>query len=205
MPRWLIEHQAAETEKYRQASKDSKPSPWRRAEVVDALKNECSRKCMYCESTIDHASYSAVEHIQPKRVFEDLVLEWSNLGLACNRCNTNKGDYWPGSEELRLLNPYVDTLDSHIEFRGPLTIAKLGSSRGRSTVGKLKLLDRLDLLESRMRRIQALENILLLWHESTEPDRKQLYADDVESAIALNQEYAGVLRAYARESGFPVR
>jgi len=202
IPEWLKLNQNQKTADYRNAPAGSKPSPWRASEVVNALKSECFDKCMYCECFIDDASYSAVEHIRPKDSFEHLVLEWTNLGLACSRCNTNKGSYWTEDESLRLLNPYQDSLGEHLEFRGPLTVAKLGSGRGVNTLRKLKL-SRQDLLFSRMRRIEELDSRLRMWHDEKDLERKELYAEDVSAAIAGSQEFSAVLRAYAIESGFP--
>ena len=203
-PAWLTENQAQKTAEYKAAPADKKPSPWRAHEVVAALKLETAKKCMYCECFIDDASYSAVEHIQPKSKFEDLVLEWSNLGLACARCNTNKGEYWTSDPELQMLNPYDDALDVHIEFRGPLTIAALSSTRGRNTVRKFKFVEREDLLVSRMRAIEDLEAKLRLWHDEENDERKALYAEDVSAAISSDREFSAVLTAYATESGFAV-
>jgi uncharacterized protein (TIGR02646 family) len=205
VPTWLMTNRVEKTAQYKAAAAaGSKLAPWRASEVVAALKQECSKKCMYCECVIDDASYSAVEHIRPKDIFDDLVLEWNNLGLACPRCNTNKGSYWTEDPTLQLLNPYEDSLDEHIAFRGPLTVAILDSSRGRNTLRKLKLHSREDLLISRMRRIENLEDKLKIWHDETNAERKALYAEDVSAAIADNREFSGVLRAYAGESGFPI-
>ncbi|WP_397517957.1 HNH endonuclease [Rhodococcus oxybenzonivorans] len=165
---------------------------------------ECSKKCMYCECVIDDVSYSAVEHIKPKHLFEELVLDWDNLGLACSRCNTNKGRYWTDDVDLQLLNPYRDSLDAHITFRGPLTVAHLHSTRGANTIRKLKLSSREDLLLSRMRRIEELDVRLRLWHGESEIEKKDLFAEDVRDAVSKDCEFSGVLRAYAIESGFPI-
>ncbi|MFD1846767.1 HNH endonuclease [Arthrobacter flavus] len=203
-PKWIMSNQDRKTAEYIAAPAASKPSPWRADEVVVALKVECSKKCMYCESFIDDTSYSAVEHIRPKKIFENLVLEWTNLGLTCSRCNTNKGSYWSENLSLQLLNPYRDAIEQHLAFRGPLTVATLDSSRGENTVRKLRLNSREDLLISRMRRIEELHSKLRIWHSELNPELKELYAEDVSSAVAREREYSGVLRAYALEAGFPV-
>jgi uncharacterized protein (TIGR02646 family) len=204
IPTWLQLNQTSKTAEYKLAPADKKPSPWRADEVVAALKNECAKKCMYCECIIDDAAYSAVEHIKPKHLFEDLVLDWDNLGLACTRCNTNKGKYWTDNTDLRLLNPYHDQLAEHIAFRGPLTVAHLHSSRAENTLRRLKLSTREDLVVSRMRRIEDLDVRLRLWHNESDAEKKDLFAEDVIDAISNNCEFSGVLRAYAIESGFPI-
>lgn len=204
IPNWLIENQVNKTIEYKDAPSDKKPSPWRAKEIVQALKAECFKKCMYCEAFIDDVTYSAVEHIKPKRLFEDLVLEWRNLGLVCTRCNTNKGAYWSADESLQILNPYEDDLSEHIEFHGPLTSAKVNSRRGWVSIKKLKLYERSDLLVSRVRQIESLEDKIRLWDEETNPELKQLFAEDIHEAIADNQEFSGVLRSHAVRVGFPV-
>lgn len=203
-PQWLVDNQHTKTIEYIAAPPSKKPSPWRASEIVEALKDECQKKCMYCESFIDDAAYSAVKHIRPKGAYEHLVLEWSNLGLACSRCNTNKGEYWSDDADLMLLNPYADEIDKHLAFRGPLTVAAISSRRGQNTVRKLKFASREDLLLSRMRRIQDLDSRLRLWHDEADPEKKALYAEDVADAIADSQEYSAILRAYAYEFEFPV-
>ncbi|WP_083773663.1 HNH endonuclease signature motif containing protein [Paenarthrobacter aurescens] len=203
MPAWIVRNQSEKTAEYIAAPPAKKPSPWRAPEVVDSLKRECAKKCIYCESIIDDVSYSAVEHIRPKSLFEDLVLAWDNLGLACPRCNTNKGDYWTEDPGLRLLDPYRDVISEHLEFRGPLTVAKLGSSRGENTLRRLKLHSREDLLISRLRRIEELHTRLAMWHQEHDSGRKELYAEDVAAAIAPDREFSALLRAYAVQMGFP--
>lgn len=203
-PAWLVKNQKVKTEEYINAPRGQKPTPWKAEEIISTLKQECSKKCMYCESVIDDVSYSAVEHILPKSVFEKLVLEWSNLGLVCVRCNTNKSDYWTEDASLRLLNPYEDDLDDHIDFKGPLTVARLSSSRGQNTIRKLKLSQREDLVFSRMQRIESLNTDLRNWQNEQNPEIKALYAEDVMAAIAQDREFSGVLRAYAEGMGFEI-
>ena len=204
IPAWLREHQVAKTIEYKNAPKGNKPSPWRAPEIVSALKRECSKKCMYCEVIVDDGSYSAIEHILPKDKFEDLVLEWDNLGLVCPRCNTNKSNYWTSNPNLQILNPYKDEVDNHLDFRGPIVVAKIGSTRGENTLRKLKFTSRKDLFFSRMKRIEEVDNKIRNWAKETNPEIKSLYAEDVEEAIARDKEFSAILRAYAVSFDFPV-
>jgi len=202
-PEWLKDNQVSKTAEYKAAAEGNKPSPWRAAEIVAALKSECSKKCMYCEAYVDDTAYSAVEHILPKKHFEDLVLEWGNLGLVCPRCNTNKSDYWTENQHLRILNPYKDEVNEFIDFRGPLVVAKMGSSRGENTLRKLKFSSREDLLFSRMRRIEDLDAKIRIWSKESNPEYKELYSEDIADAIAKDKEFSGTLQAYALSFGFP--
>ncbi|MFJ6169519.1 HNH endonuclease [Curtobacterium sp. NPDC092190] len=99
-------------------------SSWRHTEIVRALQRDAENKCMYCESFIDDVSYGAVEHILPKSRFEHLALEWSNLGYCCPRCNTNKGAYWSEDDELRVLDPYTDEIESALMIVGPVVLPR---------------------------------------------------------------------------------
>ncbi|MEA5467711.1 HNH endonuclease [Spirulina sp. 06S082] len=68
-----------------------------RGDLIDRLGQYCS----YCEMKIPTAL--AVEHIQPKKIYPELELEWNNFLLACPNCNSTKKDkdisledcYWP--------------------------------------------------------------------------------------------------------------
>jgi hypothetical protein len=157
---------------------------------------------MYCETFIDDASYAAVEHIRPKSVFPELVLEWFNLGLACQRCNTNKGDYWTDDVGLQVVNPYVDSVADHLVFIGPLVVSAVDSTRGVNTIRKLRFEQRDDLFISKMKRIQELESRIRLWHRESNAELKELLAEDVASALDPAREFAGSLRAYALSRGF---
>ena len=202
VPSWLQANGESKTQEYKDAA-DKKPTPWRNPEIVAALEDECAKKCMYCESVIDVVAYAAVEHIRPKSRFEDLVLAWSNLGLVCPKCNTNKGDYWSDERSIQLLNPYEDLLEEHLRFQGPMVTAKVGSSRGEVTVNKIQL-SREGLVWARAKRIQEVHRILVLWESAQNADLKSLFAEEVERAIGNDQEFAGTLQAYAAQQGFPV-
>nr|WP_218680145.1 HNH endonuclease [Rhodococcus qingshengii] len=204
-PVWIEENKEKKTAEYVTAPEGKKPSPWRADEIITALKDESFNKCMYCEGIIDDVSYSAVEHIKPKNKFQNLVLEWDNLGLACSRCNTNKGSYWTDTVELQLLNPYADEVSDHLKFVGPLTVAHLHSTRGTNTLTKLKFGRRQDLLMSRMRRIEELQVRLTMWHDEVDPEKKEIFAEAVRDAVSTEQEFSAVLRSYAIEAGFHVQ
>lgn len=198
---WLEQNQQTSTAAYLAAPVQKKPAPWRVSGVLDPLKKESHGKCIYCEAFVDDVSYSAVEHIRPKSVFPELVLDWTNLGLACQRCNTNKGDFWTEDIELQLLNPYVDLVADHLEFIGPLVVAADESSRGVNTIRKLKL-ERDELVLSRMKRIQDVDFRIRLRRRESRPDYKQLLAEDVLDALDQKREFSASLRAFATLRGF---
>jgi len=57
-----------------------------RGELIDRLGQYCS----YCEMKLP--SSLAVEHVQPKSLHPELLLEWDNFLLACPNCNSTKLD-----------------------------------------------------------------------------------------------------------------
>lgn len=74
--------------------------------VTTSLNSIYNQKCGYCESFSNHVATLQVEHYRPKaKVTEDknhkgyywLGCEWSNLLLACSKCNGKgaKGNFFP--------------------------------------------------------------------------------------------------------------
>ena len=195
-PEWLVTHGPLKTEEYLAAEPDHRPAPWNPPALKSALAEECHHKCMYCEAIPADTSYLAVEHIQPKSRFPDLVLEWSNLGWSCTRCNTNKGDFWPEDASLRLIDPFVDDPSEHIAHAGPMVIAANDSMRGASTIRKCDL-NRKDLMYSKFCRIQDLDRALLMWSSASSNEIREALAEDVITLLSAEAEFAAALRAFA--------
>lgn len=128
--------------------------------VRQALESLYHRKCAYCEGQINDGFRLQVEHYRPKDKLKDdaqhsgyywLAYEWSNLLLACQRCNVKKSNHFPldsigarvahphadkqqwrvDSASLRaehplLLNPELDErFEDHFDFRPDGTLAPL--------------------------------------------------------------------------------
>jgi uncharacterized protein (TIGR02646 family) len=176
-------------------------TPWRDTSIVNALVHETHGKCAYCEGIIADVAAPNVEHILPKALRPDLVVEWRNLTLACPACNSAKGTYY--SETAPLLNPYEDDPEEHLEFAGPVVMGRLGDDLGQRAVSKLKLL-RGNLILERSKRIQQLADQIDRWFRASDPDEKLIYAEVVNDALNDEVEFAATLRAYARLRGFPV-
>jgi uncharacterized protein (TIGR02646 family) len=58
-------------------------------------------KCAYCECLLDASSYAVIEHHTARLVDGSLAFEWTNLFLACSRCNGAKGAADHGGEMLK--------------------------------------------------------------------------------------------------------
>lgn len=62
------------------------------------IADQCDGRCVYCaigESRFGGIRNFHVEHFRPKKRFEALENEITNLYLACAICNVLKGDDWP--------------------------------------------------------------------------------------------------------------
>ena len=155
-------------------------------DVKKALEEIYHEKCGYCESKSKHIASLQVEHYRPKaKVVEDskhkgyywLGYEWSNLLLACPKCNEQgaKGNKFPIEgirifrhsnqslphnsplidERPLLLNPEIDNPKEHFIFDEYGRI-KSSTTRGIKTIEICKLdRDKLNI----MRRAEIIDNI----------------------------------------------
>ncbi|ORI16960.1 hypothetical protein BJD99_10790 [Rhodococcus sp. 1163] len=144
-------------------------------------------------------SFGDVEHIKPKSKFPDEVVKWSNLTLACQRCNNAKLDYYSDVESI--LNPYIDDPLDHLIFAGDLIYHKPGSVMGYTTVSQLKL-SRLELVAARRRRLDLiatqLRNIEVAPNCEIASTLREMLLDDYKSG-----EFRNSVRSILSMHGFP--
>ena len=179
----------------------SEPTPWRHREIVDTLAAETASKCAYCEVIIADVAAPHVEHILPKSSRPELVVEWTNLTIACPNCNTYKGTYY--SVEAPLLDPYVHEPGGHIDFAGPAITGKPGDDLGKRTVAKLRLM-RPPLVIERAKRVQELADRIDRWSRVANADEKAIYEEEIRRSVDNDAEFTATLRAFAASKGFPV-
>lgn len=91
--------------------------------------------CMYCEGRIGDTSYEQIEHFRPKSKFKELCFEYNNLHLACQICNSNKGNKFSGN----YIDPTVEELREHINYVG--WEAKGKDKKGDTMIETVKLND----------------------------------------------------------------
>jgi 5-methylcytosine-specific restriction endonuclease McrA len=192
--RWTEEYQAAVT------SGESPGRPWANAHVRDRLREETYSKCAYCESYMEHVSFSHIEHIVPRAARPELVVSWQNLTLCCERCNTYKGEYFDASAPL--LNPYVDDPTEHLVPADGVVLPKPGSTVGRRTVERLQLC-RPELIQSRAYRLQKLTPLLDAWKKEHGSD-KEMLADQLRREADPAAEYSAVVANALPLLGFPL-
>lgn len=166
---------------------DQKTRPWATDAIKQALTSETAGKCAYCEAKMLAASYGDIEHIRPKKIFPELVVEWTNLTLACSRCNQAKGAKW--DPDLPFVNPYEDAIQEHLSFLGPLVFGV--SDRGDYTLNELELNDS-HRVEARDRALREVEG-LLRRYESSEGYTRDRLGELIELQVQSGDFTAAVL------------
>ena len=165
--------------------------------IKSALIEETFGKCAYCESKVRHITYGDIEHIVPKSARPEKAFEWSNLTLACDVCNTNKGEHFGDHEDL--VDPYVVDPYAHFNFLGVVVMPRSESNSGLITERTLKL-NRLPLIERRLERLNSLSKSLRLIVSATDPNTKMVLKRDLEmNELLPDKEYAAMSRAYVSE------
>ena len=175
----------------------NKPQRYRHKDIREALRHETRGKCAYCESLFEHVSFPNIEHILPKSKAPLLVCVWSNLTLACSRCNTSKSDFY--EERAPLLNPYIDTVDVELTFHGPMVIDR--SDRAKLTISILKL-NRSDLLFRRHERLaEAVKIMDLMMAKKTNTAIKNALQADLADKLLRESEYSSCMRCFVSDEG----
>lgn len=161
--------------------------------VKEAVKEETCNKCAYCEAKITHISYGDIEHIIPKSVCPDLLLDYYNLTYACSVCNNRKRDYYDVVHSL--INPYQDNPNDHLLAAGPMVFHKPGSELGQLTVDKLDL-NRTDLFERRLDRIKSIQRLADLYARAEDISFRELLKSELLKECENCEEYSFVVRGY---------
>jgi len=175
-----------------EAPSDAEKTRYRHPEIKAALVEETYGKCAYCESRLLHIAFGDVEHISPKSLKLADTFRWSNLTLACDRCNTYKKNF------EGIADPYVDDPQNLFLFLGPMICAREDNAKAVVTVRQLRL-NRTDLVEGRTKRLEALANILLVIHSTRQTEVRSVLIDDLlENELADDTEYAAFARSFIR-------
>lgn len=155
----------------------------------DALRLANSDKCMYCESKISHIDHAHIEHIKPKAAnkYPELEFIWDNLGYACAVCNVWKGDNY--FEDCVYLDPYSEDPATKLFAFGAFLYARNGSERAEKTIADIKL-NRVELLEARLRKIEGIEKALLACHRTKDDGLRQRAIDELGSYAQASEEYS---------------
>ena len=93
------------------------------------LRDEFSGQCVYCRlpDAIKGEETFGADHYRPQRKFPHLSSEYLNLYYACNRCNSNKSDFWPTERELTdgqfVPNPCEHIMFEHLRYKGEIVVS----------------------------------------------------------------------------------
>lgn len=164
-----------------------------------ALASASYDKCMYCESKISHIDYAHVEHIKPKAdgKYPELAYVWENLGYACPKCNNNKSDkYFP---DTPYIDPYLEVPGDHIFSCGALLFQTNGSERGEISIRDIGL-NRPDLVEKRMVRIQDIQKALNATFRSTNATLRAAAIKELENESNPDKEYSLCIRSFLQSN-----
>jgi uncharacterized protein (TIGR02646 family) len=167
-----------------------KTTPWSHPQIRETLLQETAGKCAYCEGDILAVSFGDVEHILPKSRFPEMVLTWTNLTLACSRCNSSKGSKYDAESEF--VNPYRDRIEDHLLFLG--AVVHDVSDRGLYTVTELKLNDA-HRVENRDQVLKNFESLMRRYENAPEGYAKGALLTLIQ--IQTQQgEYTAAIRSY---------
>jgi uncharacterized protein (TIGR02646 family) len=169
---------------------ETEKTRYRHPNIKQALIAETHGKCAYCESKLLHIAYGDVEHIVPKSAKIELSVEWENLTLACDRCNTNKKTH------EGLIDPYTVDPKDHFHFVGPFVFARPNSDAGKLTETTLDL-NRGELFERRGDRIKALRELIDTMERTADENLKTVLKQDIKkNELGDEVEYAAISRAF---------
>ncbi len=175
---------------------DSLKNKYNQDDVKIQLKNETHGKCIYCESIIGHIAYEHIEHYKPKKKYPKLTFEWSNLGLACPKCNTKKGDEF--DETCPIVNPYSDNPSDHFLFLGTMVIHKPDDKRGELTELQLEL-NRPELMEARKERINAIRSLVDNYFKETNESLKKLLLNEIKKEVSEDKPYSMCVKSVVNQ------
>jgi uncharacterized protein (TIGR02646 family) len=168
-------------------------SKYNHTEVKSSLVNETNGKCAYCESYIRHIAYGDIEHITPKSAKLELWFAWDNLTLACDVCNTNKG------EHENLVDPYdQNDPQNRLLFIGAAVWPMPGDEVADLTIRILDL-NRDELFDRRLERIERLMSMLDTVAKTKDPALRQMLKADFQAELEENKEYAAMSRRVSSE------
>lgn len=167
-------------------------SRYNHSEIKSALMAETHGKCAYCESKFRHVTYGDIEHVVPKSSNPSRWFSWANLTIACDVCNTNKGE--AQVDEETFIDPYEVDPEEHFWHIGSMVQARPGCDRA-SLTERLLDLNRADLVERRAERIAHLIALLEVVERCESHDLKDLLWREFALEAQAHNEYAALSRS----------
>ncbi len=144
------------------------------------LKRSLGTYCSFCERRISDGI--AIEHIQSKDIYPELICEWDNFLLSCRNCNSTKGQndclndcYWPDRDNTAALFDYQfggiikpkDSLTQQQKEKAERTLKLTGLNRGPGNDRDLRWADRIEFFGI------AIDSLETLHENPTDRQRKR--------------------------------
>lgn len=161
-------------------------------DIKMALVNEAAGKCAYCERKIIANQFGDVEHILPVSSDRSLMFEWTNLVLACQKCNNSKSNYSGSDGEI--IHPVADEPESELFLLGPGLYCN--SKKGRVTIDEIGL-NRSDLMDLRHKRIEQIYRLIDLYNRTDEPI-KALLGYEIKREMFSASEFSLAVRCLVK-------
>lgn len=171
---------------------------YRHADIKSEVKLETEEKCIYCESYVTHQYPGDVEHIIPKSVYPRLTYSWNNLTFVCYWCNNNKRATL--DKNCKLLNPYKDEVDNHLQAFGPMIFHINDSKRGELTWKEIKL-NRKELIERRVDSLKELQNLIDKYNRETVHGLKAILLNEIVENTNSDKEFSMYKKQYLKDIG----
>ena len=180
-------------------------------------------KCCYCETEIPPCGAGQeIEHFWPKSDYPRKRNLWTNLLLACSRCNHKKLDSFPIDDDGQPLvidptspevNPeseitFSTQIDDLNEFRlFGFAVPLNDSARGAATIEAVGLAAKYH----RQRRRHYFVRVLLPWYvgyveacEGNDDEETDRLLARMGQLMNGQSQYAGLARAFARQHNLPI-
>lgn len=206
-----------------------------KSEVRQSLVDMQHRKCCYCERIIDLTDIfpadasllggsnveKHIEHFRPKgkSEYRHLTNDWSNLLLACNTCNVNKGQKFEEDQYGDPLcidpsNPHMDPED-HLELAdidvkgGPNSdygklVPRNNSVKGDWTIANVRLNEGTSRKGRCEKVFEISKDILDYWHAPPNTTQSILRRGLLDDKRSAKGEFAFVVREVCRQFNVPV-
>jgi uncharacterized protein (TIGR02646 family) len=186
---------------------------------VGAEENQIIVKCAYCENYANATDYPHIEHFYPKSRYPKFCFKWSNLLIACHKCNVSfKNDKFPilvddicvdeiSTERSTLcyINPAVEDPDDFLHFKYDSDTKKAllfpKDRRVARMVQDSGLNERPTLIQSRSETVERLYVMAILLTGGTLREEKQktikeLFKAAVQSQVAFSAFARAIVRQF---------
>lgn len=191
--------------------KTKKSGKYNNKDVMDRLKQDFCSKCYICEYK---STSIVVEHFKPHKNNIDLKFDWDNLFLACNHCNSAKGDKFGNILNCTIKTDCVDTAISYNFIPFPKEkLQFIPQNTNKKTHHTVLLLDRVfnqdftatKSIESVNLRDKLLDNIYdfqKLLIDYYENENKEYFLEQIKSQLNKSSEFTAFKRQIIRNSEY---